>query len=499
MRRLVSCSEASRLDEETRRAAALPAILLMEDASLRLWDALKPIASSLGAGCGTGPMVALCGAGNNAGDALALMRHARFAGLDDLVAILGRDEPGELAAIHLASLRSLGIAALSWSHDREACLSLLAGAALVVDGIAGTGLDGPLRGGLAELVEAANAAGRPIASIDLPSGFYDGFHGGSRISASWTLSIEPRKAALYAPSARSAAGEIVPVEGVFPRRPAMRLDGEAGAFLIEESDIGSWLPPDSPARHKGRRGRLAAFAGSIGSSGAACLASRAALASGAGLVSLFASAELVPILSSRLEAVMVKPEPAEPGAIGAERWDAALAGPGWGRTERNRAALGRLLGSGLPAVLDADAIRLYSALLSSGFEPSGPLILTPHPGEYEALTGVAPETALADPATTLRERAAALRAVIVLKSHVTWIAAPDGRLAVWEGMESGLATAGSGDVLAGLAAGISAACAAVAAHGTAGRRARAERGWFEAGDLVAEAGRILGGAHGRQA
>jgi len=509
MRRLVSCAEAALLDRETREGCALSPLLLMEDASLRLWDALRPLAAGVGAGCTGSPLVAVCGAGNNAGDALALLRHARFAGLDDLAAILGRDEPGELAQVHLATLRALGVPVLSWTRDREGCRSLLARAALVVDGIAGTGLDGPLRGGLAELAVAANEAGRPVAAVDLPSGFRDGFDGGARVAAAWTLSIEPRKAVLYAPSLRGSAGEIIPIEGVFPARP--NSPAAPSASLVDESDIPSWLPPDTPARHKGSRGRLAVFAGAIGSSGAACLASRSALAAGSGLVALFASPELLPILSSRLESVMVRPEPAEAGAIEQDRWDALLVGPGWGiaaeRGERNRRALGRLLSTGLPAVVDADGIRLYRELLASGFEPSGPLVLTPHPGEYEALTGVSPERALADPAATLRERAAALRAVIVLKSHVTWIAAPDGRIAVWEGLESGLATAGSGDVLAGLTGGLlaslaaadrpdpfAAACAAVAAHGTAGRRLRAARGWFEAGDLVAEAGRILGGA-----
>jgi NAD(P)H-hydrate epimerase len=508
MRPLVSCAEAARLDRETRESAALPAILLMEDASLGLWRALRPIAARLGAGLPEGaPLVALCGAGNNAGDALALMRHARFEGLSNLALVLGREGLGEPSSSYLQSLRALGLPLLSWERERSACLELMAGAALLVDGIAGTGLDGPLRGGLAELALAANESCRPLASIDLPSGLRDGFaQGDPLVEADWTLSIEPRKAALYAPSQRLAAGEVIAVDGVFPASAA----SGSPTCLIEEGDLAAWLPPDSPDAHKGSRGRLAAFAGAIGSTGAACIASRSALAAGAGLVALFASPEALPILSSRLDSVMVKPEPEEAGALKAERWDALLAGPGWGRSDRNRAALGRLLASGLPAVLDADAIRLYAELRASGFKSSGPLVLTPHPGEFEALTGLPPSRSLADPAPALRRAAAELGAVVLLKSQVTWIAAPDGRLAVWEGLESGLATAGSGDALAGLAAGLlaslaaaglpageaafRAARAAVAAHGVAGKRLRAARGWFEAADIGAEAARILGGS-----
>ena len=520
MRRLVSCARASRLDRETREASALPSILLMEDASLRLWDRIAPIAALLGAGAGAGPLVALCGAGNNGGDALALLRHARFAGLADLAVVLGKERLGEPASIYLESLRALGLPILSWESERGACEALIARAALLIDGIAGTGLEGPLRGNLAGLAEAANASPAPVAAIDLPSGLRDGFAAGDPlVIADWTVSVEPRKAALYAPAQRPSCGEILAAEGVFPRG-AVTDEASSSAFLIEEADIPRWLPPDGPDRHKGERGRLAVFAGAVGSTGAACLCSRAALAAGAGLVSLFAAPELLGPLSSRLEAVMVKPEPQDPGALDPARWDAILAGPGWGRSDRNRAALGRLLSTGLPALLDADAIRLYRELLDSGFKPRSPLLLTPHPGEYEALYGVAPSRSLADPVSTLREKAAALGAVIILKAGVTWIASPDGQLAAWEGRESGLATAGSGDVLAGLAAGLlcgqaaagagagkgrgagpeaaafTAACAAVAAHGTAGRRARAARGWFEAGDLVAEGGRILGSRGG---
>jgi NAD(P)H-hydrate epimerase len=168
---------------------------------------------------------------------------------------------------------------------------------------------------------------------------------------------------------------------------------------------------------------------------------------------------------------------------------------------------------GRPTVVDADAIHLFKELLDSGFKASGPLILTPHPGEFEALTGVAAEDSLRAPPGPLRKAAVELGAVVILKSHVTWIASPSGELAAWDGMESGLGTAGSGDVLAGLAAGLlarssaaaraggaaaaagdafAAARAAVVAHGLAGRAARARRGWFEAGALIEEAARILG-------
>jgi ADP-dependent NAD(P)H-hydrate dehydratase / NAD(P)H-hydrate epimerase len=512
MTSLVACAEASRLDLAT--GSAIPPLLLMEDASLRLWDAIAPKARALGAG-DERYLLALCGPGNNGGDALALLRHARSSGLMRVGAILAK-EPGELAAIHAATLRALGVELLSWPGDRAACEALFARASLIVDGLAGTGLSGPLREPLSSLLEAANAAARgggaAIVSIDLPSGLSDSYEAPWPLAeAAWTLSIEPRKACLYYPEARGRCGEILPIEGVFPRDATIA----PLARLLEAGDLPSLAPLPDDSAYKGSRGRVAVFAGSEGASGAAVLASRSCLAAGAGIAALYASPELYPVVAPMLESVMAKREPEDFRSFDPSRYDALLVGPGWGRSEKRRGQLAALLEFGLPAVLDADAIHLYRALVDSGFHPSSPILLTPHPGEFAVLTGIELERALACPPEGLAKAASSLKATIVLKSHVTWIASPGGELAVWDGRESGLGTAGSGDVLAGLAAGLlarsvagggvaegrgaagrgdafSAASAAVIAHGLAGRRAREARGWFESSALIEEAARLLG-------
>jgi hydroxyethylthiazole kinase-like uncharacterized protein yjeF len=516
MTRLVAYAEASRLDAATVSESAVPSLLLMEDASLRLWMALEPMARARGAG-DTSFLLALCGPGNNGGDALALARHARFSGLRRVAAVLAK-ETGELAAIHAASLRALGVDVVSWSGDRAACERLLANSSLIVDGLSGTGLSGPLREPLSSLLEAANDAARAngaaIASIDIPSGLSDSYEEGWPLAAaSWTLSVEPRKACLYYPAARESCGEVVPIQGVFPADSAIA----PSAFLLDAEDLRTLAPLPADSAFKGSRGRVAIFAGSVGASGAAVLASRSCLAAGAGIAALFASRELYPVAAPMLDAVMVKEEPRDFRSLDPSRYDAFLVGPGWGREGKRQAELAALLETGLPAVLDADAIYLYRGLLDSGFRPSSPIVLTPHPGEFAALTGIESGRALAAPAAHITGSAQALNAVIVLKSHVTWIASPSGEAAVWDGRESGLGTAGSGDVLAGLAAGLlarsaaasraagakpngsldftaafAAARAAVIAHGLAGRRAREERGWFESSAIIGEAAKILG-------
>jgi NAD(P)H-hydrate epimerase len=508
MRALVTCSDAAILDSSTAIRAAIPPILLMEDASVELWRALQPFAQARGAGA-TGLLLALCGPGNNGGDALALLRHARFSGLGHIAAILSKKNGGELASLYATSLVSLGVPVLAWDDDRARCERLISEATLIIDGLTGTGLKGPLRENLSSIADAAHAAGVPIATIDLPSGLSDSYESGfPLVDATWTLSVEPRKACLYFPSSRGSCGEIIPIEGVFP----INSTAAARSFLLDANDLDELAPMPSDSAYKGERGRAAVFAGSVGASGAAVLASRSCLAAGAGIVALFASPELYPIAAPSLAAVMVKPEP-EDGAFDVERWDALLVGPGWGRGPARLKSLAALLGSGLPTVLDADAIGLYRTLIDAGFTAISPIVLTPHPGEFSVLTGISPESSLANPASALSDAARGLKAVIVFKSQVTWIAAPSGEFAVWDGRESGLGTAGSGDVLAGLLAGIlarassvaraagskatigdafSASRAAVIAHGLAGRKARERYGWFEAGAIIEEAARILG-------
>jgi ADP-dependent NAD(P)H-hydrate dehydratase / NAD(P)H-hydrate epimerase len=509
LRPLLSCAEASRLDAATASSAAIPSLILMEDAAVGLWRALEPLARERGAGSAS-LLLAVCGSGNNGGDALALLRRARFSGLTRLAAIVAGGRQGELSSLYSASLAALGLELRSWEEERGECERLLGEASLIVDGLSGTGLSGRLRDSQAALAKAASASGAAIASVDLPSGLSDAFEAGfPLVAASWTLSVEPRKACLYFPSARPSCGRIIPIEGVFPADAKT----ERAAFLLEAEDLPSLapLPPDSA--YKGERGRAAVFAGSPGASGAAVLASRACLAAGAGTSALYASPDLFPIVAPMLDSVMVKPEP-EDTSSASRRWDALLVGPGWGRTGSRMELLASLLALGLPAVIDADGIGLFKLLLDTGFSASAPIILTPHPGEFAELSGLGSERSLANPASILPEFAEKLKAVIVLKSQVTWIAAPGGELAVWDGSESGLGTAGSGDVLAGLACGLlarraarlrlaggsvsiaeafSAARAAVLAHGLAGRKARKERGWFEASAISEAAALILGG------
>ena len=513
MKTLVTAAEASRLDATVSSGWRIAPALLMEKASLGIWNLLEPMLPGLDCPA-SAPLVALAGPGNNGGDALAVLRHARFTGRKALAAVLVEGRESELCALQRESLELMGVEILHWPQDRPQILEMLPRASVLLDGIAGTGLKGALREDAAGLVEAANASGRPIMAVDLPSGLSDAFDEGFPIvKATWTASVEPRKACLYYPAAREAAGTIMAMEHVFPAD-----SGElCQAFLLESTDLIGLLPRISPSAHKGTRGRLGLFAGSLGMAGAASLAAAGARAASVGLVNLYADSDLYSGLAagrgpSSLLSAIVRPLPGGEAPSDLASCDALLAGPGWGRAPDREAVLSFLFASGLPLVVDADGLRIAARLFGSGRRPAGPAILTPHPGEFEALSGIPAGKALANPAAFLPKVAADLDSVVVLKSHVTWIAAPDGRLALWDGLEPSLATAGSGDVLAGLAAGFlasmaragaaaagaragdlawRAALAAVIAHGLAGRAASRLRGWYGAEAIAEEAARML--------
>ncbi len=492
----MTAARAADLDRRIRDEAGVPEAALMENAAAGMQAALEA------RGLAAGTVTALAGKGNNGGDALAVLRRLAFGAPErpgrDLAVILSSGEPEGLAGRQLRTLRALGVPVLSWEEDEAACRTLLGRSALLLDGIAGTGLSGPLRPREASLAEAAGTCGAAVAAVDVPSGMSDGLPPDAPVlRADLTLCVEPRKACLYRPAVRPRAGTIVPIPGVFPRDAC----SDSPDRLLEPSDLPFLVPALRPDAHKYERGHCLVFAGAVGTSGAAILAARGVTAGGAGLVTLYVRPELWAAAAPALAGEIVRPLPEDPSGIDLSRARAAVAGPGWGRDPGNRAVLRKLWDSDLPLVLDADALALLGDLDPP---PRGaPLILTPHPGEAERLTGRTAEDILGDPGAILPDLARRRGAVVVLKSWVTWIVSPDGGTAVHDGMDGSLAVGGSGDVLAGLCGALlarglpafEAAEAAVLAHGRAGAEARQEAGYYGADALPRFAAGILGGLH----
>jgi NAD(P)H-hydrate epimerase len=479
------------IDRLAQERYALPQYVLMEDAGLRAYLLARERIWS--GGPPQGRVVILAGRGNNGGDALVMARQCRLEGAGELSIVLGAGEPvqGSLAATHLTSCRALGLPVLSFPEQSSEVASLLAGARWIVDGLAGTGLSGAARPPLSDLIRLANSSPGETVAVDLPSGIGDAFRPGyPAMEAEYTLTIGLPKLSLYLPLARPLAGRILVVPGVFPGELLEGPQLTGRMLLPEELDELPVLPRDA---HKGRRGHLAVFAGSEGTTGAAWLAATAAARSRAGLVTLFLPRTLYAAALPRFKSVMLRPwEPAsEPQLFEPRRFSGLLVGPGWGTDDQRLAWLSRLLALGLPGILDADGISLLARL-----EPrprlAGRWVLTPHPGEFARLAGTELSSVLEDPLPALQRASAELEAVMVLKGACTFVVSPDGRYRILDGMNPALATGGSGDVLAGVIAGLAAggipvleaACLGVLLHSRVGEQAHQERGYFLAEDLL---------------
>jgi NAD(P)H-hydrate epimerase len=374
-------------------------------------------------------------------------------------------------------LKKMGLAFYLWDENgenREAG-ELIRSAEIIIDGISGTGIKGSLKGNSENLLQYVNnfilsraSLGKRglLVSIDVPSGLSDQWKSGLPvIQADITLAIEPSKLCLYKSRARPYAGRIIPVGEVFPA-PLMESHGDAE--LLDWKEARSRIPSVRETAYKHERGLVEIHAGSLGAAGAALIAGKGAQAAGAGLIRLVTSREVYAVLASRLPAgLLVVPE-GEPAGESGFHPNAFVLGPGWGKTDEHRSYLESLLKEeeqGTPLIIDADAIHL-----AKGLSFHGNAVLTPHPGEFAAYTGIPKDEILEDPIPILKTFARDRNITIVLKGHVIYIASPRGRIAVIDGMSPVLAAGGSGDLLAGLCGGIAGRLSAVGTSATAGDR-----------------------------
>ncbi|MDR1803421.1 MAG: NAD(P)H-hydrate dehydratase [Treponema sp.] len=526
---LLSVEDSRALDAEAQAEWGFNAFALIEAAGRLCADALVKTYPGL---LENKPRITVAaGAGNNAADAMVMLRYYILSSLADAslsgVVVSRMPKEGETGpwVELLHSLEKMKVPVLAYgADDGLRAKDVLARSDIIIDAIAGTGLSGALRGTAASMAEAVNTTENSVAktderplvvSVDLPSGLSEQWEPGMPIvKADLTLAIEPQKYCIYTPAARPYAGRIVPVRGVFPKELTASYRGYRGAELLEWESAREKIIKVRPDAYKNERGTVEIRAGSPGATGAAVIAGRGAQAAGAGMIRLVVDDGIYPIVASRASSgIMVVPSgvaldsvasagvpPAE-AAENNKPGDAVLLGPGWGRAESRAKEFERALArekAGAPLILDADAIEL-----ARGVVFNGNTILTPHPGEFSNFSGIDKEELLRRPAAILLEHSRKCNAVIVFKGHVITIAAPDGRLGVVDGMLPGLASGGSGDLLAGL-------CAGIAARMNAGKRARdvvgnadgiaarmARRGGFDAYDCAAAAAALLIASGGR--
>ena len=437
---------------ETDAARRLPAGALMQRAGQAGANAaldLLPFSTK------NARVLVLAGPGNNGGDALESAAHLAHAGAAVTVVYFdggtsseraraverARASPAVFTAL-FAGLTPDDIAATQWH--------------LVLDGLFGIGLTRPVTGPFAALVEAVNALTCPILALDVPSGLDADTGcvvgpGGSAVRATHTLTFIGDKPGLHTCDGRDQAGSVT-VAG---------LDIDAAhypAAVIHLNDVALFAGAARQRRqntHKGSFGNVAVLGGAAGMSGAPILAGRAALHAGAGRVYLY-------FAGPALQSDAGQPELMCRAAHGAD-FDSAVtvAGPGLGGSDEAAHLLEAALASPLPLVADADGLNLIAARPALAARLRGrkaPTILTPHPLEAARLLGVGIGAIARDRIDSARRLAAGLHAIVILKGSGTVIAAPDGAIVINPTGNPALATAGTGDVLAGL-------CGALLAQG----------------------------------
>jgi len=415
---------------------------------------------------GAQPTAILCGPGNNGGDGFVIARHLRKAGGKVRLALLGDSAKlkGDAAAM-----------AKRWRGKVFPLdVEVLDGAALVVDAIFGAGLARAISGPARAVLRAAEVRGLPITAVDTPSGV-QGDSGqvlGYAPQAAMTVTFFRPKTGHLLYSGRGLCGELRVVDiGIPPTvleeiRPSVWLNGP---------DI--WLPSWPPLRaegHKYSRGHAVVLSGAAGKTGAARLAAGAALRVGAGLVTMASPKGAVAENAAHLTAVMIDPwrDSAEFRRLLSDpRRNAVCLGPGAGSGKQLRDNVLAALAAKKAVVLDADAITAFAKARKGLFRKlHDNCILTPHQGEFGRLFDGG-----GDKLHRTRQAAAACGAVVLFKGPDTVIAAPDGRAVINTNAPPSLATAGSGDVLAGFCVGLlaqgvpafEAAAAACWLHGAA--------------------------------
>jgi NAD(P)H-hydrate epimerase len=496
-------------------ACKVPGIVLMENAGRGAADAIEERA--LRGKARGGRVVVVCGGGNNGGDGFVVARHLRGRGAD--VEVFAAVEParlhGDARANHDAYVGVGGSVMTLVAAAKPTFAAAIARADVVVDALFGTGLDRPLVGEMVALVAMMNAAAATKVAIDVPSGIDADTGGtlGASFRADLTVTFAHPKIGLLTPQGAIAAGTVrvadIGVPGLLG--PALT----PAAEILEPADVARLLPARPLDDQKYKAGSVAVFAGAGGKVGAALMVARAALRAGAGLATIASWEESAPIVRGRVteEMVAVLARGAGLGAsleAALDRKKAIVVGPGFGTDGDARAAVNALLDRWKgPAIYDADALTLHAAAPEGFARSAVPCVLTPHVGEAARLLGTTSEVVDGDRFTAARTLATRARAVVVLKGAYTLIAEPGGRVVVNPSSCPALATAGSGDTLAGIVGALlcqlspfDAACAGVFIHAAAGEAwsaAHGDRGLLasEIGDGVPDVVRALSREHTR--
>lgn len=487
---LTTTDEARQLDKKAMTEYGIPEAVLMENAgreAVRLfseyveWDGAET--------------VVVCGTGNNGGDGFVAARYAAMKGAAVIVLVIGNQtHMSDASKLYMHAAKEMGIAVMTIQSAEEA-KPFLDDADCIIDALIGIGLSEgkQVEGEKAALIRLMNESSAVILSLDVPSGLIadTGKAAGTVVNADFTVTMGSIKRGLMLYPGSEYAGTLLYTDIGIPDEARE----EFSVLLAEKNDVRSLLPMRNRVAHKGTSGHVCIAAGSLGMEGAALLAARGALLSGAGKVSLLTPSKAAAAMAGRIPEVMVS------SAGEGETFTKAMAdcvlekaqqvsvlaiGPGIGRDKETGTIVEEILNhASCPIVLDADGLYFAAENKIALKDIAAPMVLTPHVGEFARLTGLSAKDIEEHRIDYARAYARENNVVLVLKGAPTVTALPDGRAFVNTTGNPSMASGGMGDTLTGMIASLiaqgmdmgSAAFCGVYLHGLAG-------------DLAAESGMI---------
>lgn len=460
---VVTAAVMRELDRQTIEVIGIPDLVLMENAGRGAADFIQDQHEDLK----MPSAIIFCGKGNNGGDGLVIARELGNRGWKVVVILLF---PNDQLSVSARKQYDIFKHLTENDPDLEISITEIADSARIwelqpadvcVDAILGTGATGsdlpPL---LFSAVEWMNASPSATYSIDIPTGLNSdtGHVANTCVDADVTIALGAMKQGFFVNEGPLHVGDLHVVDIGIP----FRLMNQTRVGLNDAEDVRDFFPARNRIMHKYQAGHVVILAGSVGMHGAAVLAARAVLKTGAGIVTILTSPGAYPAVASLVTDALVYPvewsSAAFENPVIAERIakaDVIVIGPGLGREPDTIQFIREFIAEiEVPVVLDADGLFAVSESLDFLSRVPAPLILTPHAGELCRLLGIDKDVLLADPVGVVREAAGKLDHILVLKGPHTLIALPDGYVIINPTGNSGLATAGSGDVLSGMVAGL---------------------------------------------
>lgn len=460
--KVLSPQRMAQYDRYAIETWGIPSTVLMENAGRNTYRLMRE--RYLG---GRRRIVIVCGRGNNGGDGFVIGRYALIDGYQVRVLLVGRkgDLKGD-AALNMNLYTSLAGEIVELTDGSENLEIILKHADVIVDAIFGTGLSKPVGGTEKIVIDAINTSGKPVIAVDIPSGI-DGNSGnvlGSAVRAQHTYTYAyPKLGQIISPGS-DHAGRLTVIDISIPRFVEEKIGYDAQ--ITDGEMLRGFLKERGRASHKGSFGHAVVIAGSPGKTGAAHMASLAALKIGAGLVTLIVPATLNPILEMKTTEVMTYPVKDDgkgffvPGSFDAiasfvRDKDVIIMGPGLSQNDGVGELVRRIYAEiDKPFIIDADGINAFQGRTDVLKTTERQTVITPHPGELARLTARSPKEVNAARIETTRSLSAEWGVNILLKGAASVLAAPDGGIFLNPTGNPSLAKGGSGDILTGFIGGL---------------------------------------------